>query len=371
MSDILNYKCPNCMAPLTFDGKSQKMVCEYCGSSYTVEELKAMETEANAEVEAEEKSSQDKKEDEWNPNDWQTANMEGMKVLSCPSCGAEVIVDETTGAVKCPYCDNAMVIPKEFSGMYQPDYVIPFKKTKAEALEAMKSLYLKRPLLPKVFKDQNHLEEVKAVYVPFWLFDLEASGDFHYEGLRTRAYEDRNYRYVEQNFYDVRRAGDMKFIKIPVDGSEKIDDTMMEAIEPYDYSDIRPFDISYLSGYMANKYDVQPEVLEKRIEERMNQSVRHYFQDSVDGYENLRPLNQNIRITRRGKVKYGLFPVWFLTTEWNGKRYAFTMNGQTGKMVSNLPIGKELVISYWFSHHIPLTLLMTIVLVILRVMGVF
>lgn len=377
MADILNYKCPNCTAALTFDPKTQRLVCDYCGSSYSIEEVQAMqedklppESEKDENQSAAATETAAAVEEEWNPEDWQTGDMEGMKVLSCPNCGAEVIVEKATGAVKCPYCDNAMVIPKEFSGMYQPDYVIPFKKTKEEAIAAMKNLYLKRPLLPAVFKNQNHMEEVKAVYVPFWLFDLEADGDFEYEGTTTRTWEDSNYRYVETSYYDVERTGTMKFVKIPVDGSEKIDDTMMEAIEPYDYSEIRPFDITYLSGYMANKYDVEAETLRKRIEERMNQSVRHYFTDSVNGYSSLRPRRENIRITKRNKVKYGLFPVWFLTTEWNGKRYAFTMNGQTGKMVSNLPIGKDLVVSYWFRHHIPFTLIMAGAMIALRFMGV-
>jgi DNA-directed RNA polymerase subunit RPC12/RpoP len=368
------------MAPLIFDGKTQKMVCEYCGSSYTMEELKAMEANADPDGRAadvgsgakvsSENISQDENNDEWDPSAWQTGDMKGMKVLGCPSCGAEVIVEETVGAVRCPYCDNAMIVPKEFSGMYQPDYVIPFQKTKEEAVEALKKLYLKRPLLPKVFKDENHMEEIQAVYVPFWLFDLEASGDFAYEGIRRRFYEDKNYRYEEQNFYDVRRSGDMKFLKIPVDGSEKIDDTMMESIEPYRYEDLKPFELSYLSGYMANKYDVEADALKSRIEERMKKSVKHYFTDSAEGYDTLRPLKENITITKRGKVKYGLFPVWFLTTAWNGKRYAFAMNGQTGKMVGNLPIGKELVLRYWLERHIPLTLAMTLVLVILRLTGV-
>jgi DNA-directed RNA polymerase subunit RPC12/RpoP len=361
------------MAPLTFDGKTQKMVCEYCGSSYTIEELKAMEEQEKAAKQGagqSEETVSSKKDEEWDPSSYQTMDMKGMKVLGCPSCGAEVIVEKTTGAVRCPYCDNAMVLPKEFSGLYQPDYVIPFKKTKAEAVEALKGLYLKRPLLPKVFKDQNHMEEIQAVYVPFWLFDLEASGDFVYEGIRTRHYEDTNFRYEEQRFYDVHRAGNMKFVKIPVDGSEKIDDTMMESIEPYNYQEIKPFELSYLSGYMANKYDVEPEKLKSRIEERMKKSVMHYFTDSAGGYERLNPRRQKIQITNRTRAKYGLFPVWFLTTNWKGKRYAFAMNGQTGKMVGNLPIGKDLVVRYWFLHQIPLTIGMTLILVVLRLMGV-
>jgi hypothetical protein len=75
------------MAPLIFDGKTQKMVCEYCGSSYTMEELKAMEANADPDGRAadvgsgakvsSENISQDENNDEWDPSAWQTGDMKG------------------------------------------------------------------------------------------------------------------------------------------------------------------------------------------------------------------------------------------------------------------------------------------------------
>ena len=81
-----------------------------------------------------------------------------MAVWSCPSCGAEVLADKTTGATVCPYCDNPMIMPEQFADTYRPDYVIPFKKSKKEAIEALKKHYEKKPLLPSVFKNENHIE---------------------------------------------------------------------------------------------------------------------------------------------------------------------------------------------------------------------
>ncbi|MBQ7371215.1 MAG: hypothetical protein IJW67_04945, partial [Blautia sp.] len=235
-----------------------------------------------------------------------------------------------------------------------------------------KNHYLKKPFLPKVFKDENHMEEVKAVYVPFWLFDVQADGDFVYEGTRVRTRSDANFIYTDTSYFHVAREGHMNFEKIPVDGSLKIDDTMMEAIEPYDYGELVPFQLSYLSGYIANKHDVDASKLQNRIHERMRESMRAYFQNSVDQhYDTLVPRKQDIRITSRDRVHYALLPVWFLNTKWNGKRYYFAMNAQTGKMIGDLPIGKDLVAYYWLKRHIPLTIGMTVVLAVLRLMGVF
>lgn len=365
---IVNYKCPNCTASMSFDGKEDKMTCEYCGSSFDIQDLDALkQDEIQLEKEEAEKNSH---WEGFQPEEWQNTDMEGMKIWNCPSCGAEVIAEDETGAMKCPYCDNAMIMPEQFEGMFLPDYIIPFKKDKKEAVEALKKHYLRKPLLPSIFKDQNHMEEVKAVYVPFWMFDLEASGRFRYQGVNTNVYTRGDYRYVERRYYAVARSGKMSFYKIPVDGSKTIDDTMMEAIEPYDYKDLEPFKISYLSGYMANKYDVEPDNLTDRVYARIQQSMKTAFANTAPHYQELHPLQEKINISEKRAVKYGLFPVWFLNTRWNGKDYHFVMNGQTGKLIGDLPVGKDLLVKYWFKHHIPLTIVMTVVMIILRIMGV-
>ena len=89
----------------------------------------------------------------------------------------------------------------------------------------------------------------------------------------------------------------------------------------------------------------------------MEQSVREGFRSSVECYETVTTKKEKITVTNKGQVKYGLFPVWFLNTKWNGKTYSFAMNGQTGHLIGDLPVGKTLAVKYWFKHHIPLTLI--------------
>ena len=363
--DTLNYKCPNCSAGLTFDSKEQKMKCEFCGSTYSLEELDKL-------AEQQDTVEEDKTE-KWKgvePEQWQSDEKSNMAVWNCPSCGAEILAEKTTGSTVCPYCDNPMIMPEQFKDSYRPDYIIPFMKSKKEAKQALKAHYEGKPLLPKVFKDENHLEEIRAVYVPFWLFDLDTAGRFSYEATKTRVWEDDDYNYTATRFYHVARAGKINFRKIPVDGSKAIDDTMMEAIEPYEYQDLTEFNMSYLSGYMADKYDLEPDELTGRVYERMEQSVKDCFEASVKGYVTVTPKQEKVTVTNKGEVKYGLFPVWFLNTKWNGKTYSFAMNGQTGRLIGDLPVGKDLAVKYWFKCHIPLTIAMTAIVTALRFMGV-
>lgn len=121
--DTVNYKCPNCSAGLAFDSKSQKMKCEYCGNTYSLEELEQL-----AEQQDTVKEDTTTHWEGFEPEQWQSDEKSNMAVWSCPSCGAEVLADKTTGATVCPYCDNPMIMPDQFKDTYRPDYVIPIQK---------------------------------------------------------------------------------------------------------------------------------------------------------------------------------------------------------------------------------------------------
>ena len=44
---ITVYQCPACTGPLSFDGKIGKLKCEYCGSTYTTQEIEALYADKN------------------------------------------------------------------------------------------------------------------------------------------------------------------------------------------------------------------------------------------------------------------------------------------------------------------------------------
>ena len=224
----------------------------------------------------------------------------------------------------------------QFKGSLKPDYVIPFKLNKEAAVEGLKNHLLGKFLLPKVFKDENHLDEVKGVYVPFWLFDADADADIRYRATRTRMWSDSQYNYTETSFYSIYRAGGIGFDHVPVDGSSRMADDLMESVEPYDFSQAVDFQTAYLAGYLADKYDVDAEQSVARANERVKTSTEDAFRDTVQGYATVTPESTNIRL-HNGKTKYALYPVWILNTTYKEEKYTFAMNGQTGKFVGNLP----------------------------------
>jgi len=351
-TQITNYQCPACTGPLRFDATSGKLECDFCGSSFPVSEIEAIyaqkdaaaaQAKAQEDAMREQQHTEDREKNAWDTSglstDWGN-DANGVRVYNCPSCGAQLICDEATAASSCPYCDNPTVVPGQLAGTLKPDYVIPFKQTKEDAIKALKKHYQGRPFLPKAFQDSNHLEEIKGIYVPFWLFDGEAEGDIAFQATRSRTYRRGEYKITETAHYDVWRAGRVSFARIPVDGSRKIPDDYMDSIEPFDYSALAPFSTAYLPGFLADKYDVSAEECSERADLRAENSTVECLRRTVDGYDTVLQRDKSICL-HRGTVKYALLPVWLLTTKWNGSNYLFAMNGQTGKFVGNLPVDKH------------------------------
>ena len=354
-TQITQYQCPSCYAPLHFVGESGKLECDYCGGKFDVAEIEALyadqEEQAKAAFEAaeEKENAADAAQEEplAQETDWDTSDLQqdwgedgkGLKTYSCPSCGAELICDETTAATSCPYCGNNTVIPGQFGGALKPDYVIPFKLDKAAAVAALKKHYGGKLFLPKAFSNSSHLEEVKGIYVPFWLFDAAAEADCTFLATRSHTHTEGDYRVTVTEHYHVRRSGSMAFEKIPADGSKKMRDDYMDSIEPFDYTQLEPFSTVYLPGYLADKYDVSAEDCMQRADQRCRGSALEAMRNDVVDYQTVTSTGSRVSL-QRGKVHYALMPVWTLHTKWEGKDYLFMMNGQTGKMVGDLPVSR-------------------------------
>ena len=335
MATLMEQKCPCCGGAVKFDTGSQKLKCPFCDTEFDIDTMpQGMDNAGSATVE----------QIEWNSdnNEWAAGETEGMKVYGCNSCGGEIVADETTGATSCPYCGNPVVMKGQFEGALRPNLVIPFKYDKKAAKEALKKHIATKKFVPKAFKDENHLDEIKGVYVPHWLFSCDASAEVSYVAEKTRRWEDKNYRYTEISEFDVYRSGNLSFDNVPVDGSTKMPDDLMESIEPFNINDAVDFNTAYLAGYLADKYDVGVEESMNRANERIRQSAIDALEDTVEGYESVTSLGANMSVLN-GTYKYALYPVWILKTSWNGKDYIFAMNGQTGKFVGDIPSDNALI----------------------------
>ena len=341
MASLMEYKCPCCGGAVEFNSSVQKMKCPYCDTEFEMDVLQSYNEDLQNE------QADDMTWEAQPGTEWQEGDTDGMRVYICQSCAGEIIGDENMGATTCPYCGNNVVIKEQFADKLKPDYVIPFKLDKKAAKEGLKKHLEGKRLLPKLFKDENHLDEVKGLYVPFWLFDAEVDGHVRYRGTRVRSWGDSEYIYTETSFYSITRGGSIGFERVPVDGSTRMLDELMESLEPFDFSEAVDFQTAYLAGYLADKYDVTAEQSMEKANMRIKNSTEDILKSTISRtYTSLIRESGNVRI-QNGKAKYALYPVWVLTTKWQGNTYLFAMNGQTGKFVGELPVDKGAYWKYW------------------------
>ena len=333
MQTLQEYKCPCCGGAIAFDSTLQKMKCPFCDTEFD------METLADYDSVLKNEASDDMSWESTAGAEWQEGEADGLRSYVCKSCGGEIVGDENTAATSCPFCGNPVVMMGQFSGALKPDLVIPFKLDKKAAKAGLTKHLTGKRFLPKIFKDQNHIDEIKGIYVPFWLFDTDVDAQVRYRATKTRTWSDSDYNYTETSHFMVHRGGMVGFEHVPVDGSSKMADDLMESIEPYNFSEAMDFQTAYLAGYLADKYDVDAEESIERANQRVKRSTEEAFAKTVKGYSTVTAENSSVQF-HGGKARYALYPVWLLNTTWNGNQYTFAMNGQTGKFVGDLPVDK-------------------------------
>lgn len=339
----MEYKCPTCGGALEFNIKEQKLKCPYCDSVFEISDFADKDTnkgeeggKAKASAEPEEGKSKDKFEfDTEAGSEWAAGEQEALNVFLCESCGGEIVGDDNLASARCPYCDSVMVRKEKLSGALRPDVVIPFKLEKARAKEEFKKHLLGKKLLDNNFINENKIDEIKGVYVPFWLFDVSLDAALSYRCTNSSSHRSGDYIIHETEIYDVQQAGSIGFDTIPVDGSSKMADDLMESLEPFDYSEAVPFQTAYLAGYMADKYDVTVDDSIDNIKRRVKGSTREVFRRDIPGSFTSVDLQAASITLKDSEAKYALYPVWILTVKWHNKIFTYAMNGQTGKFVGD------------------------------------
>ena len=325
--DAAQYKCPNCNAELKFDPTTQKLSCDYCLSAFTIDEIKQLYSEQENVLPQEEQQAQDE-------------FAEHTNLYHCTSCGADIMADDQQTATFCYYCHNPVILSGKMTGEYKPSKVIGFKLTREQALARFKEWCGKRWFLPSDFNTDQQLEKMTGLYVPFWVADCDVKAEYEAIGKKIRSWNSGNYHYTETREYRVVRRARISSEGIPADGESKIEDLLMESIEPFDYSELKDFSMSYLSGFYADKYDVDKAAVFPRIKERASAASRNVIRSSVGSYSSVSVKHESYEI-QKTNWEYIMLPVWFMTYKYGGKIYEFALNGQTGKLAGTPPLNKK------------------------------
>ena len=328
MASTLDHKCPNCDAVLKFNPHGQNWKCEYCRSEFNLEQIEEHEKKAHKVL-----SKKSSKEYD-------------MDLYTCNNCGAAIIADPNVSATSCVYCKNTTILKNKLQDEFSPDYLIPFKFTKEDAIEAFKKIGKKKPFMPKEFNNKDNINEMSGIYIPFWLYNYDVNGDIDFSCKRVSHWVAGDYSYTKTDTYAVTRGGEAGFSNVPVDGSKRFDNSIMNSIEPFNYNGMVDFNYSYLSGFLAEKYDVTKEEASVDADKRVDSSFENVLKNDVKGYTTVVTTKKNINCKTKN-INYVLLPVWMLNIKYKDKIYTFAMNGQTGKLIGDIPINKLKAFIYW------------------------
>ena len=326
--EALDNKCPTCGAGITFNPVTQSWDCKYCGSKFSLEEMEKCNS-VNAPTNKEEQI------DEGSENK--------MEAYHCKRCGAEILADETTTATFCVYCGSTAILKEKIETSKMPNFIIPFKNVKKDAEEAFKSLTKRKPLTPHCFKDPKNIDKITGIYIPFWAYDLEATGMVEFLGEDVKKWSDKEYHYTKTEKYNVEKSGKFEFKKVLADASTRFPNDLMDSLEPFDYTQLEEYNHAYLAGFLAEKYDVSEDEGLKRVQDRANNTAVYLMKETVK-HDKVSVSNNQMSVVAKN-IYYILLPVWMVNIKYKDRDYIFAMNGQTGKFIGNIPIGiKEAII---------------------------
>lgn len=339
---VSDHKCLACGAPLNFNPKSQSWICEYCGTEFKIEDLEK-NNKKYEKIEAEEAHEDS-----------------SLDVYKCKDCGAEIIADENTSATFCVYCKNTAILKNKLVGKFEPKGIIPFYNTKEDAQEAFKKICKKKPFSPKTFSDPKNISDMRGIYIPFWLYDCTIDGNITADAKKISTWVSGNRQYTKTDTYRCVRGGTVSYQKIPVDGSKHFDNAIMNSIEPFDYSKLVDFNYAYLSGFLAEKYDENSDECFIEAKTRAEGSATEILKNDIKGYNTCVVVNKNFNTTTVNN-EYALLPVWMLNIKYKDKIYPFAMNGQTGKLIGNIPVNKTKVVITSIIMFVSLALLIVLI----------
>ena len=320
---VVSMKCPNCAAPIAFDIGLQKWECKFCDSSFSESDAGSFEKQTDSQA------------GQWCPDSF--TEEDGAAVYNCPGCGGKVLADKNTAATFCAYCHSPAILAGRLSGEFRPARIIPFKLVRDEAVASMQKLCKRKILLPKAFREAMDKGEITGLYVPFWLYSADVEAFYTATGKRITVWSDSRFKYTKTDTYQVEREMMIPLRQVPVDASARMDDKLMDALEPFDYGNLIPFSMEYLSGVFAESYDVDSIASAPRFHARARAGAQSAIAETTSGYNIIEKPNLRTNMKNMDCI-YAMLPVWTLMTQYRGKTYFLAMNGQTGKSAGKLPI---------------------------------
>ena len=320
-------RCPNCSSNMIYDIKAGALKCESCESVISISDYDdiVQRKKMNNVGYFSEGARVDTSDESFDAEDMN-------RTYICSSCDGRMTPGAAAATDFCPFCGNAIVFTDKYKSQRVPDMIVPFTMDRFDFIDKYQKECRQRLFVPEDFITEAKLENVKAWYIPFWLYDLTIEGSATYQVEDIG--EGKN-SYLHEIFEGVSE-GRIEFHDIPQDGSKEVDDRISQRLEPFFIEDGVKFNFAYLSGLDAKIYNIDSINCMKRVESRTRETMDRYLSDAPN-HDYYKVISRNYKMTP-GKISYALMPIWNMDIVWKNEKFPFSMNGQTGRLVTRFPI---------------------------------
>ena len=308
----MGFHCANCGGNVQFDVASQSMKCVHCGSLFSPDIYEV----------------RDRSREEAGPE-------EGLSLFACGSCGAELQGTEESQVGFCPYCGGQSLLKASRDSGELPEKLIPFQITREQCADLFQKHTRRIRYLPKELKDAAHLKSFTGIYMPYYEYDVEL-GASHIKGSKVVK---STSRYEIVNTYQIDAAVDGCYRGVPFDASRYLDDEIAARTLPFDMKKERPFRAAYLSGFYADASTVPADTYSKEAADVAASDVIDEVAERVLLSDQIKVEKAESSVESRTTGYHAsLLPLWFLTWRKDDRVAYAVVNGESGRIVTDLPV---------------------------------
>jgi len=328
------FPCEQCGAKLEFAPGTNVLRCSHCGHENAIAQAAAPIEELDFHSQLSALAQQQETVDE--------------PLVKCSACAAEITRPPNATAMHCPFCGSAIVTQGISRQTLKPRSLLPFKVTRQQAVELFRKWIGGLWFAPSELKHYADGDSrIDGLYMPAWTYDCDTTsqytgsrGDYYYVTQTyttvengqtvTRTRQVRHTRWTAASGM-VQRA----FDDLLVLATRSLPQKYAQQLEPWDLSELVPYADDYLSGFIAERYQVELDAGFVEAQEMMKPPIHADVCAYIGGDE--QRVDHISTQYHCVTFKHLLLPVWISAYRYRGRVFRFLVNSRTGEVQGERP----------------------------------
>jgi hypothetical protein len=249
------------------------------------------------------------------------------KNFECKGCGATMNYDASAQSLKCPFCGSIDLAEDESRGILAPELVIPFGIDRTEAQSRLRGWLGSSFWHPDDLRPTAQMTELRAVYVPFWIFNTKACTHWTADTSQTPFG-------ARASWYPMYGYGERVYDELWIPASAGVPVKELNAVQPFDTSTAVPPDRVDLVDVTVEQFAVSRRYARPHAQSVVESREIAAAAREVPG----RSRNVHVNVLMDGATSQpALVPIYVLAYRYRAALYRYVINGQTGQATGSAP----------------------------------